>query len=79
MCDVEYDLHPCDSECRGQDLNLHSLNGNQALNLARLPISPPRRVKHYDIRAGGRVMVRREKPIRCNGWAFSPNNPGAPG
>ena len=29
-------------ECRRQDLNLHSLNGNQALNLARLPIPPLR-------------------------------------
>src|SRR5262245_47664307 len=29
--------------CRRQDLNLHCLNGNQALNLARLPIPPLRR------------------------------------
>ena len=32
------------NECRRQDLNLHSLVGNQALNLARLPIPPLRRM-----------------------------------
>jgi hypothetical protein len=30
--------------CRREDSNLHSLNGNQVLNLARLPI-PPLRLK----------------------------------
>src|SRR6476469_9206310 len=35
---------PRPGRCRGQDLNLHSLDGNQALNLARLPIPPPRQV-----------------------------------
>jgi hypothetical protein len=32
--------------CRRQDLNLHCLNGNQALNLARLPIPPLRPEAH---------------------------------
>src|ERR1700722_3407482 len=31
---------PYVSRCWRQDLNLHSLDGNQALNLARLPIPP---------------------------------------
>src|SRR5262245_39398425 len=34
---------PFVTRCRRQDLNLHSLDGNQALNLARLPIPPLRR------------------------------------
>jgi hypothetical protein len=29
-------------QCRREDSNLHSLNGNQVLNLARLPIPPLR-------------------------------------
>ena len=34
--------YPVD-KCRGQDLNLHALR-HQILSLARLPISPPRRI-----------------------------------
>jgi hypothetical protein len=30
------------NECRREDSNLHSLNGNQVLNLARLPVPPLR-------------------------------------
>src|SRR5437763_246049 len=33
-------VNPCPSECWRQDLNLHTLHGYQALNLARLPIPP---------------------------------------
>ena len=32
---------PC-LQCRREDSNLHSLNGNQVLNLARLPVPPLR-------------------------------------
>ena len=38
-----FDVTPCDAICRRQDLNLHWVNPNQALNLARLPIPPLRR------------------------------------
>lgn len=37
-------------QCRRQDLNLHALDGHQALNLARLPIPPLRLVVSIIIR-----------------------------
>ena len=40
---------PLTLQCRRQDLNLHSLNGNQALNLARLPIPPLRRLGYMEL------------------------------
>src|SRR5215471_5349053 len=44
-----YSVTPHASMCRRQDLNLHWVNPNQALNLARLPIPPLRRgwLPHY--------------------------------
>src|SRR5579871_6017103 len=36
-------VSPCAARCRREDSNLHSLSGNQVLNLARLPIPPLRR------------------------------------
>src|SRR5205085_9101916 len=36
------DASPCVEKCRREDSNLHSLYGNQVLNLARLPIPPLR-------------------------------------
>ncbi len=44
-------VSPFGVKCRRQDLNLHSHYRNQALNLARLPIPPLRRVlrSHFHI------------------------------
>src|SRR5262249_40877225 len=35
-------VSPCAARCRREDSTLHSLNGNQVLNLARLPVPPLR-------------------------------------
>lgn len=39
-------VSPFAVKCRRQDLNLHDLEGHQALNLARLPIPPLRLMLH---------------------------------
>src|SRR5436190_20173770 len=41
--------------CRREDSNLHSLNGNQVLNLARLPIPPLRRADSRNIKCASSV------------------------
>src|SRR5437016_7179772 len=44
--------------CRREDSNLHSLNGNQVLNLARLPIPPLRRADSHKVcQLGGLVLL----------------------
>src|SRR5262249_19572379 len=39
------DVNPYMAKCRREDSNLHSLNGNQVVNLARLPVPPLRQVR----------------------------------
>src|SRR5215471_2941297 len=56
-----YSVTPHASMCRRQDLNLHWVNPNQALNLARLPIPPLRR---------GRLSLYL---MRMLPWKSSPN------
>src|SRR5438132_12877939 len=68
---TRYPRKPCAlHECRREDSNLHTLNGYQVLNLARLPI-PPLRRPHlrsgsacYYSRLGGFVKPQRfaQKP-----------------
>jgi hypothetical protein len=41
------DVNPSTTRCRREDSNLHSLNGNQVLNLARLPVPPLRHAQEY--------------------------------
>src|SRR5439155_26931391 len=52
-------------ECRREDSNLHSLNGNQVLNLARLPV-PPLRLAQVILRgcSRGRQVKGRKGPRR---------------
>src|SRR5262249_51540928 len=39
---ASFAVSPFVTRCRREDSNLHSLNGNQVLNLARLPVPPLR-------------------------------------
>jgi hypothetical protein len=54
---------PC-LQCRREDSNLHTLNGYQVLNLARLPIPPLRLSRSYYSRSRFPVKV----PVDCSKW-----------